>query len=84
MSCYIIVTCIIFELFIQDSYLKILPLYFPRNETEEKVALTQLPLDIGNEDGEPVIPERQIRILDKPTTAALSKYSASCYFRRQI
>lgn len=60
-----------------DSYLKILPLYFPRNETEEKVALTQLPLDIGNEDGEPVIPERQIRILDKPTTAAMRKNSLS-------
>lgn len=61
-------------IFYQDAYLKILPLYFPRNETEEKIAVTELPLDIGNEDGEPVIPERQIRIMDKPTLAAMSKY----------
>jgi hypothetical protein len=52
--------------------------------TEEKIALTQLPLDIGNEDGEPVIPERQIRILDKPTTAAMSKYSRNRCYERQI
>ncbi|XP_076079639.1 protein GDAP2 homolog [Mytilus galloprovincialis] len=58
-----------------DAYLKILPLYFPRNETEEKIAVTELPLDIGNEDGEPVIPERQIRIMDKPTLAAMRKSS---------
>lgn len=56
-----------------DAYLKILPLYFPRNEMEENASVKQLPLDIGNEDGEPVIPERQIRILDKPTMAALKK-----------
>ncbi|XP_005090009.1 protein GDAP2 homolog isoform X2 [Aplysia californica] len=54
-----------------EVYRKILPLYFPRNSSEEDEALDHLPSDIGNEDGEPVIKERQIRILDKPTFAAL-------------
>lgn len=31
-----------------------------------------LPKDIGNEDGEPIIPERQIRIMDKPMMASMS------------
>ncbi|KAL5010400.1 hypothetical protein ScPMuIL_012705 [Solemya velum] len=55
----------------REAYEKILPLYFPRNPKEEKVAISLLPEDIGNEMGEPVIAERQIRILDKPTVAAL-------------
>ena len=50
-----------------------MPLYFPRNWKEEVEAKEYLPEDIGNEDGEPVIAERQIRIIDKPTFAALSK-----------
>ena len=54
-------------------YKQILPLYFPRNSSEEDEALDYLPSDVGNEDGEPVIQERQIRILDKPTFAAYSE-----------
>lgn len=60
-----------------DAYLQILPLYFPRNETEERLSPSKLPLDIGNEDGEPIIPERQIRILDKPTMAAMRNNNIS-------
>ncbi|KAH9500144.1 Ganglioside-induced differentiation-associated protein 2 [Bulinus truncatus] len=54
-----------------DIYTKILPLYFPRDSSEEEFALDHLPSDIGNEEGEPVIKERQIRIIDKPAFAAL-------------
>lgn len=44
-----------------------MPLYFPRTKKEEDFAAYHLPYDIGNEDGEPVIEERQIRITGKPT-----------------
>ncbi|CAL1537371.1 unnamed protein product [Lymnaea stagnalis] len=54
-----------------DVYNAILPLYFPRNSSEEDYAFDHLPSDVGNEDGEPVIKERQIRIIDKPAFAAL-------------
>eukprot|EP00042_Codosiga_hollandica_P032047 m.198779 g.198779 ORF g.198779 m.198779 type:complete len:508 (+) comp53794_c0_seq1:88-1611(+) len=43
-------------------YAKLMPLYFPRSLEEEAEMLSQLPADIGNEDGEPVIEERKIRI----------------------
>lgn len=52
-------------------YEKMLPLYFPRNSKEEAMAACCLPENIGNENGEPVIAERQIRIMTKPTTASL-------------
>lgn len=60
----------------QEVYNKILPLYFPRSSNEEEFAFDHLPSDIGNDEGEPIIKERQIRILDKPTFAALSKFSS--------
>ncbi|KAJ7321783.1 Ganglioside-induced differentiation-associated protein 2 [Desmophyllum pertusum] len=47
-------------------YKKVMPLYFPRNKQEEDFVLNELPGDIGNENGEPIIAERQIRIMDKP------------------
>lgn len=53
-----------------EIYRKLLPLYFPRSIKEEEESLSRLPKDIGNEDGEPIIKERQIRIIDKPTIAA--------------
>ncbi|XP_055889502.1 protein GDAP2 homolog [Biomphalaria glabrata] len=65
----IIFVCSHQEIF--DIYSKILPLYFPRDSSEEEYAFDNLPSDIGNGDGEPVIKERQIRIIDKPTFAAL-------------
>lgn len=43
-----------------------LPLYFPRSLEEERQSLPFLPADIGNAEGEPVVPERQIRIREKP------------------
>ena len=58
---------------LQDVYKRLLPLYFPRCIREEEESISRLPKDLGNENGEPVIQERQIRILDKPTFAAFSK-----------
>uniref|UniRef100_A0A3Q3KIB8 Macro domain-containing protein n=1 Tax=Monopterus albus TaxID=43700 RepID=A0A3Q3KIB8_MONAL len=49
-------------------YKKLLPLYFPRSGKEEKSCLPLIPADIGNSEGEPVVPERQIRIAEKPGT----------------
>jgi len=59
----------------QDSYSSLLPLYFPRSQQEELYAAQRLPADVGNEDGEPVIAERKIRIAAGP---AVSKYTAFC------
>ena len=50
----------------QPVYKKLLPLYFPRSEEEERASLPFVPGDIGNSEGEPIIPERQIRITEKP------------------
>ncbi|XP_076445634.1 protein GDAP2 homolog [Babylonia areolata] len=58
-----------------EIYRKLLPLYFPRNIKEEEDSVSKLPKDLGNEDGEPVIQERQIRIIDKPTFAAYKSES---------
>ena len=52
--------------------MKILPLYLPRSSQEEVEAIKLLPEDIGSEDGEPLIPERQIRIMDTPMHAYMS------------
>lgn len=53
-------------LFIQAWYGTIMPLYFPRNKKEEEFAARALPLELGDEFGEPIIVERQIRISDNP------------------
>uniref|UniRef100_A0A8C7XVC8 Ganglioside induced differentiation associated protein 2 n=1 Tax=Oryzias sinensis TaxID=183150 RepID=A0A8C7XVC8_9TELE len=50
----------------ESVYRKLLPLYFPRSEEEERACLPLLPADIGNSEGEPIVPERQIRIAEKP------------------
>ncbi|KAM6934974.1 ganglioside-induced differentiation-associated protein 2 [Xenentodon cancila] len=50
----------------EPVYKKLLPLYFPRSNKEEKACLPLIPADIGNSEGEPVVPERQIRIAEKP------------------
>nr|CAD7424126.1 unnamed protein product [Timema monikensis] len=47
-------------------YEVLLPLYFPRSTEEEEVALWQLPANVGGANGEPVQPDRQIRIIDNP------------------
>lgn len=50
----------------EPVYRKLLPLYYPRSVAEERCSLPLLPADIGNSEGEPVVPERQIRIAEKP------------------
>ncbi|KAM3607549.1 uncharacterized protein V6R79_009466 [Siganus canaliculatus] len=52
----------------EQIYRKLLPLYYPRSVEEEKSCLPLIPADIGNSEGEPVVPERQIRITEKPGT----------------
>uniref|UniRef100_A0A8C7CBN7 Ganglioside induced differentiation associated protein 2 n=1 Tax=Oncorhynchus kisutch TaxID=8019 RepID=A0A8C7CBN7_ONCKI len=52
----------------EPTYRKLLPLYYPRSEEEERASLPLIPADIGNSEGEPVVPERQIRITEKPGT----------------
>lgn len=52
----------------EPVFKKLLPLYYPRSEDEEKTFLPLIPGDIGNSEGEPVVPERQIRIAEKPGT----------------
>ncbi|KMZ60034.1 Peptide-N(4)-(N-acetyl-beta-glucosaminyl)asparagine amidase [Zostera marina] len=44
----------------------LLPLYFPRDKHEEEVALSKLPADVGDENGETIIDERKIRIKSLP------------------
>lgn len=50
----------------EPVYRRLLPLYFPRSEEEERASLPFIPADIGNSEGEPIVPERQIRIAEKP------------------
>lgn len=47
-------------------YNALVPLYFPANKAEEEAATWNLPADIGGPLGEPVDPERQIRIIQNP------------------
>ena len=47
-------------------YEVLLPLYFPRSAAEEAQSRWLLPTDIGGPMGEPVLPDRQIRIIDNP------------------
>ncbi|XP_068185330.1 ganglioside-induced differentiation-associated protein 2 [Antennarius striatus] len=52
----------------EPVFKRLLPLYYPRSEEEERTFLPLIPTDIGNSEGEPVVPERQIRIAEKPGT----------------
>ncbi|XP_031783736.1 protein GDAP2 homolog [Nasonia vitripennis] len=63
--------CVIFVLEPCDLgiYEVLLSLYFPRTLAEEENACWQLPSDIGGMDGEPQLPDRQIRIIDNPQHA---------------
>ncbi|XP_057509497.1 uncharacterized protein LOC130792075 isoform X1 [Actinidia eriantha] len=49
-----------------EVYKRLLPLYFPRDKHEEEVAISKLPADVGDENGETVIDERKIRIKPLP------------------
>ena len=54
-----------------------MPLYFPRSPSEEEFVAYHVPYDIGSEDGEPIIAERQIRISGKPTVQQRRESRAS-------
>jgi len=73
-------TCVIFVLEPCDLgiYEILLPLYFPRNLAEQDNACWQLPNDIGGMDGEPLLPDRQIRIIDNPQHALHGKEIFQC------
>lgn len=49
-----------------EIYKRLLPLYFPRDKQEEEVAISKLPADVGDENGETTIDERKIRIKPLP------------------
>lgn len=49
-----------------NLYQSLLKLYFPRNEREQLLANHFLPNNIGGVMGEPIIPERAIRIKENP------------------
>ncbi|XP_068326355.1 uncharacterized protein [Pyrus communis] len=49
-----------------EIYKRLLPLYFPRDKLEEEIALSKLPADVGDENGETIIDERKIRIKPLP------------------
>ncbi|KAL6013459.1 hypothetical protein ACLOJK_003957, partial [Asimina triloba] len=53
-----------------EIYKRLLPLYFPRDKHEEEVAVSKLPADVGDENGETVIDERKIRIRPLPVVSA--------------
>lgn len=52
----------------RSIYEVLTPLYFPRSPAEEDAARWQLPADVGGPHGEPVLPDREIRIIDNPHT----------------
>ncbi|KAK6242681.1 hypothetical protein QUC31_013612 [Theobroma cacao] len=52
-----------------EIYKRLLPLYFPRDKHEEEVAMSKLPADVGDENGETIIDERKIRIKPLPKKA---------------
>lgn len=54
-----------------------MPLYFPRNQKEEEFATKALPLDLGDEFGEPIILERKIRISNNPVIKGKGRMDCS-------
>lgn len=53
----------------------LMPLYFPRSDAEEDAARWQLPADVGGSHGEPIMPDREIRIIDNPQHTFHRKYA---------
>lgn len=64
-------------------YQVLMPLYFPRSKMEEEAARWQLPSDVGGNDGEPILPDRQIRIIDNPQHTLHRKLSLSYIFLKK-
>jgi O-acetyl-ADP-ribose deacetylase (regulator of RNase III) len=48
------------------TYRELMRMYFPRNGADAQVQREHLPADVGNEKGEPVVQERQVRISAMP------------------
>ncbi|KAG8383055.1 hypothetical protein BUALT_Bualt05G0144900 [Buddleja alternifolia] len=61
-----------------EMYKRLLPLYFPRDKIEEEMAILKFPADVGDENGETVISEREIRIKPLPKEDC-SKISPNVY-----
>ncbi|KAF2597817.1 hypothetical protein F2Q68_00008665, partial [Brassica cretica] len=59
-----------------EIYKRLLPLYFPRDEHEEEVAISKLPADVGDENGETFIDERKIRIQALPNKPPVRSFPA--------
>lgn len=55
-----------------EQYKNFFYCYFPRNAEDEENACYKLDHSIGGPNGEPVIPEREIRIKSKPASASLN------------
>ncbi|XP_043706608.1 ganglioside-induced differentiation-associated protein 2-like isoform X3 [Telopea speciosissima] len=53
-----------------EIYKRLLPLYFPRDKHEEEVAVSKLPADVGDENGETILDERKIRIKSLPAVTS--------------
>ncbi|KAI3738379.1 hypothetical protein L2E82_28408 [Cichorium intybus] len=63
------ITVVVFCLTIRidtEIYKRIPPLYFPRDIKEEEIAISKLPTDVGDGNGETIIDERKIRIKPLP------------------
>ena len=56
------------------AYDEVLPLYFPRNKPEQYRAVALLPEDVGNESGETVVAERQVRVGESYHAAAAATH----------
>jgi len=68
----------------RGTYEVLAPLYFPRDQLEERSALWQLPKDTGGELGEPQHPDpdRQIRIIRNPQhshSVHMRHHHGKCY-----
>lgn len=59
----------------KDLYLQSFHCYFPRTQLDEEIACYQLCDSLGGINGEPVIPERKIRIKSKPAVLAVNHAS---------
>ncbi|CAL9146853.1 unnamed protein product [Musa hybrid cultivar] len=60
-----------------EIYKRLLPLYFPRDKLEEEIAVSKLPADVGDENGETIIDERKIRIKPLPAVSASTPKSST-------
>ncbi|XP_020577168.1 protein GDAP2 homolog isoform X1 [Phalaenopsis equestris] len=60
-----------------EIYKRLLPLYFPRDKHEEELAISKLPADVGDENGETVIDERKIRIKPLPVLSSSTTDSST-------